>query len=105
MTDILERLNARLNDIQDSLLAAAIEEIEKLRMTKVRRGKLLSDIFNDDTSEMLPMDIKNRIDDELMGRAEFCSAEALWQRLPAKISPETLKMMTTFGEDSDGIED
>lgn len=65
--DILERLNSRLNDTDQGLMSSAVDEIMRLRQDKIRRGKLLADIFNCVESDLLPSEILQRIDDELMG--------------------------------------
>lgn len=65
--DILDRLNNRLIEREADVLGAAIDEIMKLRQKNARRSQLLADIFNSEAGEALPIDIKRRIDGELMG--------------------------------------
>lgn len=67
--DILKRLNSRLNDTDQGLMSSAVDEIMKLREEKIRRGKLLEDIFNCYEVE-LPHTIMHRIEAELMGHNE-----------------------------------
>ena len=65
--DILDRINARLTDSDKQLLADAIAEILKLRSERQRCRRLLTDIFNCDDAESLPIDLRNRIDFEITG--------------------------------------
>ncbi len=64
----LDRIDARLNDTYRETLVIARQEIVDLTERLKLRGKLLSDIFNADGAEALPLELRNRMDDVLMGR-------------------------------------
>jgi hypothetical protein len=52
-------------------------ELEKITERSRRRGKLLADIFNCESGEALPVEIKQRIDAELMGHKVELRGRAL----------------------------
>jgi hypothetical protein len=65
--DILDRLNNQLIETNMQVMSAAIDEIMTLRRAKYRRGDILKEIYNSDIGEQLSVDLKQRIDAELMG--------------------------------------
>jgi hypothetical protein len=65
--DILDRLNNQLIETNTQVMSAAINEIMALRRAKYRRGDIIKEIFNSDIGEQLSVDLKKRIDAELMG--------------------------------------
>lgn len=62
-----ERLRNKEYAIREHHRDTLAEVIDELLETRKRRGKLLEDIFNSEAGEMLPVEIKQQIDAEIMG--------------------------------------
>lgn len=65
----LETVNKLYLELSQFATAKTANDIalDRVQESNVRRGKLLADIFNCEEGESLPVELKRRIDAELMG--------------------------------------